>query len=237
MAGTSVRPSAEQKTRSFENDISAEALKERHYLWMARTFALVGVVSFLANLMLLGALFSLLPIMRIQPFYITTQDKDQQIISVSRPPKETLDSEMLQEALLRQYLLERLTMGSDVEELERRWGLDGLVNWMSSQVVAQEFISTTNALLEMARRDGMTRNVNILSANVYRREADRVVWRVVLELQDMRKDAREPEKSHWIVNMAVNFQPNRPGLTWSQRLKNPLGFTVVNFGMTEDKNE
>lgn len=236
MSSEAVRSSVNKKTASLESDISEEALKERHYLWMARTFALVGVVAFLANLMLLGALFSLLPIMRIQPFYITTQDKDQQIINVLRPSKATLDSDMLQESLIRQYLLERLTMGTDIEELERRWGLDGLVNWMSSQVVAQEFVSTTGALLEMARRDGMTRNVNILSANVYRREADRVVWRIVLELQDMRKDAREPEKSRWIVNMAVNFQPNRPGLTWSQRLKNPLGFTVVNYGMTESKN-
>ena len=42
----------------YEGDISEEAATERRYLWMARTFALVAVVSFLSTLILLIALFT-----------------------------------------------------------------------------------------------------------------------------------------------------------------------------------
>ena len=59
-----------------QNDISEEAVKERSYLWMARVFGLVCVVTLIADLILLSAIDSLRPLVRVQPFYIWTQDKD-----------------------------------------------------------------------------------------------------------------------------------------------------------------
>ena len=85
----------------LESDISEEAVKERRYLWMARTFALVCVVSFLANIILLGALFSLVPLVRVQPFYLSTQDKDEQIITVVRPNDADIDKDILAESFIR----------------------------------------------------------------------------------------------------------------------------------------
>ena len=209
-----------------------EVTTEQRYLWMTRVFATVAVVSFLANIMLIMALFSLLPIVRVQPFYLHTQDKDEQIITVTRPPWNELNSEVLQESFIRQYILARLTVGSNIAELERRWGIDGIINWMSSAVVYEEFSKTADIALNQARNDGLTRNVKILNIVPLRAEqGGGNVWRAEIELTDMKYGDSAPVRTRWLVTMKVEFQTTRKGLTWEKRLKNPLGFTVVRFGI------
>lgn len=213
-------------------DISEEGMRERRYLWMARTFALVAVVSFLSTIMLIVALYSLLPIVRVQPFYLTTLNKDQQVISVVRPNFRQINMQLLSEAFIRQYILARLTVGSNIAEMERRWGIDGIINWMSSAVVYEEFSKTADLALNQARNDGLTRNVKILNIVPLRAEqGGGNVWRAEIELTDMKYGDSAPVRTRWIVTLKVEFQTTRKGLTWEKRLKNPLGFTVVRFGI------
>ena len=217
---------------NFERDLSEEAVKERRYLWMARTFALVLVVSFLTTLMLISAMLSLLPIVRIQPFYLTTLNKDQQIINVVKPNFKSIDVSLLTESFIRQYLLSYFSIGSNIAELERRWGIDGDINWMSETSVFSKFSPTAEMWLKQARTEGLTRSVKILVVTPYRTTGGDNVWRAELEFTEMKHGVAEPVKSKWVVTMRVTFKPTKPGLVWEQRLKNPLGFTVLNFGVT-----
>lgn len=216
----------------LESDISEEAVKERRYLWMARTFALVCVVSFLANIILLGALFSLVPLVRVQPFYLSTQDKDEQIITVVRPSDADIDKDILAESFIRQYLLARFTVGTNIPALENTWGIDGIISWESAPSVFQEFAATSEALIAQAKREGFTRNVRILTVvKLTAPNAQEEIWQAELELSDMKQGSSAPTVSRWRATLQIEFRPNREGLRWSQRLKNPLGFTVVKFGM------
>ncbi len=224
--------SQEYDNLPMEEDISEEGMRERRYLWMARTFALVFVVALLSALMLMTALLSLLPIVRVQPFYLTTLNKNEQVIRVVRPRTEQLNMQLLTESFIRQYLLAYLSVGSNIAELERRWGIDGIVSWMSSQVVFEEFGRFAEVALKQAKADGLTRNVNILNIVPFRSEREGGdVWQAELELTDMKYGEDEPLRTRVIVTMKVDFKPARRGLKWEQRLKNPLGFTVVRFGI------
>lgn len=225
----------QQDNRSFENNVSEEALKERQYLWMARTFALVLVVSVLTTLMLVSALLSLLPIVRVQPFFLTTLNKDQQVIDVQRPNFRNIDVNLLTESFIRQYLLSYLSMGSNITELERRWGIDGDINWMSETSVFSNFGQNAQKWLTQAKNEGLTRNVRILVARQLRRTATENVWTAELELTEMKHGSAEPLKTKWKTILYIAFRPTRPGLIWEQRLKNPLGFTVLQIGFEQIK--
>ncbi len=223
------------RNNASQSELSEEALKEQRYFWMARAFAIVCVVSFLTSLILLIALFSLVPTVRVQPFYLNFQDKNEQVISVRRADNLNLDMALLTESLMRQYLLARLTIGSDAQELESRWGLDGAINWTSESSVYAMFAETAETLIAQAKREGLTRQVDILSV-VKLRQADnsgRDVWQAELELIDMKRGSTEPLKTKWRVLMEIAYRPSREGLKWSQRLKNPMGFTVTRFGMQQ----
>lgn len=212
-------------------DNSVEALRERRYLWMARAFMVICVVAMITTVMMIIALNSLMPLVRVQPFYLYIQDKNEQVLHVRRPAPETLDLNLVAESLIRQYLLSRLSIPADNQNLEEVWGTDGEVSWKSASSVFRDFQPTAVELLKQAKKEGLTRDVRILSLSKFRSEQDGDVWRAEVELTDMKKGWTEPMVMKWVVNLKVIFQPDRQNLTWEQRLKNPLGFWVKNYGM------
>ena len=213
------------------NDVSQEALKERSYLWMARAFGLICVVTLIANLILFAALDSLLPLVRVQPFFITTQDKDKQVIKIVRPSPKLLKSRQLQEAFVRQYLVARLGIGSDVDELERRWGPEGTIQWMSSDSVYNTFVTKRAVgLIKQAREEGLTRTVDILNTQFIPRTDGQTHWKAQVLVTDMSRSASDKQETRWDIDMSINFGRLRKGVSWEQRLQNPLGFRVESFG-------
>ena len=222
------------KQKEEQLDVSAEAKKERSYLWMARVFCLTCVVTFVTDLILLAALQSLLPLVRVQPFFIVTQDKDKQVIRVERPGRAFLSSKVLQESFVRQYIVARFLIGTDVDELERRWGTDGTVQWMSSNAVFDEFnVRYAGGLTKEAKENGLTRDVNILNVRLDPREDGQVVWVAEVRLKDMSRTTPQPKITDLQVTMIIEFGNFRNNLSWEQRLKNPLGFVVKGWGQKD----
>ena len=216
--------------KRFEKDLSEEAIKERRYLWMARTFALVLVVSSITTIMLISALVSLTPIVRVQPFLLTTLNKNEQVIDVVKPNFKQISIPILTESFIRQYLLSYFSIGSNVNELERRWGIDGDINWMSENTVFSKFTSSyADTWIKQAKEEGLTRSVKILVVAPYRTSQNENVWQAEIELTEMNHISSEPKKIRLQILINVAFKPVRQGLTWEERLKNPLGFTVRQF--------
>ena len=210
-----------------------EMLQEERYLWMARAFVVMLVLAVICDIVLLIALGSVTPVMRVQPFYIETQNKEQQVISVSRPSEETLNSDALQESLVRQYLMDRFGVEADLKRLEQRWGDDGSVAWMSSQSVFEEFKKEAQILQKKAEKDNFVRNVEIQNVNKSPQSSSRYnTWRADIILKEKDRASVKETKSLYEAVLRVNFRPAQKGLTWENRLKNPFGFVVLEFGLT-----
>ena len=209
-----------------------EVLQEERYLWMARAFSLVALLALVADIFMIIALSGLNPLVRVQPFYIQAQSKEHQVVSIVRPSKEELSSKVLQESLIREYLLARFGVSSDLKEMEERWGLDGPVFAMSVPSVFQDFdLNEARKTLEQAQEDGLTRDVRI---DVVSQQEDyhngTSVWVAQIETIDMSQKVSDSFSSRWRVTMEVTFQADGKNRVWSQRLKNPLGFKVTKFG-------
>ena len=211
-----------------------EVLQEERYLWMARAFSLIALLAFVANVLLLVALSGLTPLLRVQPFYMQAQNKDYQVISIVRPDFSSMSDEdlkILQESLVREYLLARFGISSDISEVEKRWGIDGVVFAMSESSVYDTFFKTESITgLEQAQRDGLTRDVRILRVNRQEKYPDSSRWVAEVELVNMSQRISEQYASRWLVTMEVMFQPTHRKMSWAQRLRNPLGFMVTKFG-------
>ena len=224
---------SQQQTSSYARS-AREVLQEERYLWMARAFVVMMVLAVICDVILLIALANVTPVLRIQPFYVEIQNKDQQIVSVMRPTLETLNSDILKESLVRQYILARFGVGSDLTELEERWGADGPVSWMSDEAIYAEFLQKESKHAQnLAQADNFVRNVRILSVNKTRAGGPNGsdTWQAELEFQDMDRTRTKPVISRCVADLATVFRPTRAGLTWSDRLKNPLGFVISDFGI------
>lgn len=212
------------------DETSEENLRERRYLWTARAAAVVAVGSFCTNIILVIALLHLAPLVRTNPFFLTFQDKNAQVVTIEQPDISESLLPIITENMIRQYLVARNDIPADTVELAARWSAEGPVRWMSSDAVFAEFRSEVQAILKRIEENHLTRRVKI--ASVLRQQTDYKgveLWLASITLTEMSDDSPEPKDTHWTVVLQVTYQPRET--IWADRLKNPLGFKVRDYTM------
>ncbi len=211
---------------------SQEQLKNERFLWIARAFSVMAVLSVLANILLLVAISSLVPLVRVRPYFMTVLDKNQQVVEISPVKTENLSTNVVLESLVRQYVLARYTVTSDLEEVEERWGPRGIVGLMSSQAVYDAFMEGHyNKLMPYIEDEGLVANVKIES--VTPQNENSTWWDVRFKWLRQTQTSTEPDVQDMVDQLEVRFDPlfNHANIsTWQDRLKNPLGFRVLNYG-------
>jgi len=235
-----IRPVADKVSSAaksfFSSGASEENLRERRYFWTARAFIAVCVVSIFINIVMLAALSSLTPLTRVQPFYLTFEDKDSQIVRIipMNPTPEVLDQ--ITESMIREYTILRNAVVSDDRVVTQRWGDQGPVRWMSSDDVYSAFNRSTREALTLLREQRLVRDVNILTA--YKLKTDPVegdIWDVKMETIDMLPENTEAKKKTWNIRVQVKYMPYQQ--RWEERLKNPMGFKIVRYSQSSEEFE
>lgn len=222
---------ARQPQRQARNeDVFVANVGEKRYLWTARAFAIITAISLCCNIVLILAIMQVLPLYRVEPFLLTFQNKEEQVYNIQPIKGRMEDQKAITEVFVRQYVLLRSSFDRDVQEMEARWMPDGPVQEMSSSAVYTEFLEkTAKKALDLIRARSLQRNVRILTVN----ELGRGLWQVEYETQDMYPDSPAPEVNYWTASLRIAY--NRKSVKYGERLKNPVGFTVVRYSLTYNK--
>ena len=237
-----IKPVAEKvssATKSFfSSGASEENLRERRYFWTARAFIAVCAISLFSNFVMLAALSTLTPLTRVQPFYLTFENKDSQIVRIipMNPSTDTMDD--ITESLIREYVILRNSVTSDERVVRQRWGDEGAVRWMSSDDVYSAFNRSTLEGLTQLKEQRLIRDVAIstvykLKNNDNPTEGD--IWVVRMTTTDMLPENQKPRKRSWKIHVRVKYLPYAQ--KWEERLKNPLGFKIVQYSQSADDTE
>ncbi|HIV07732.1 MAG TPA: type IV secretion system protein [Candidatus Scatocola faecigallinarum] len=222
---------ARRPQRQVRNeDVFVANVGEKRYLWTARAFAIITAISLCCNIVLILAIMQVLPLYRVEPFLLTFQNKEEQVYNIQPIKGRMEDQKAITEVFVRQYVLLRSSFDRDVQEMEARWMPGGPVQEMSSSAVYTEFLEkTAKKALDLIRARSLQRNVRILTVN----ELGRGLWQVEYETQDMYPDSPAPEVNYWTASLRIAY--NRKSVKYGERLKNPVGFTVVRYSLTYNK--
>ena len=222
---------ARQPQRQARNeDVFVANVGEKRYLWTARAFAIITAISLCCNIVLILAIMQVLPLYRVEPFLLTFQNKEEQVYNIQPIKGRMEDQKAITEVFVRQYVLLRSSFDRDVQEMEARWMPGGPVQEMSSSAVYTEFLEkTAKKALDLIRVRSLQRNVRILTVN----ELGRGLRQVEYETQDMYPDSPAPEVNYWTASLRIAY--NRKSVKYGERLKNPVGFTVVRYSLTYNK--
>ena len=214
--------------RSEESFFAGNA-NERRYLWTARAFAVFTAISVCCNIVLAIAIGQVMPLFRIEPFLLTFQNKQEQIVNIV-PIKNNMEAEKgITETFVRQYILLRSSFSRDIPEMESRWRPGGLIQEMSSRSVYEDFWNKTAELaLQVIREKQLTREVKILSVV----EPTHGLWQVEYETRDMYPDSKTPNVNYWTASLQVGYRYKT--VKYGERLKNPVGFTVVRYSLAHN---
>ncbi len=222
-------PQGGMQSKKRSADVIVENATEKRYLWTARAFAIVFGVSLCCNFILTYVIISLVPLYRIEPFLISFADKKEQIYKIE-PIKNVYNYKYLTEIFVREYVISRNAFVNDVSEMEQRWGTSGVIKEMSSAGVYDKFRREfADKALEYIRQYNGSREVKIVSATEVGvgKQADGIWWQVEFRVEDMRPEYEAPRVGVWIASVKIRYFSKT--VKFGERLKNPLGFTVVDF--------
>lgn len=220
---------APQAQRPRMENVFVANLAEKRYLWTARAFAIVTAISICCNIVLILAIFQVMPLFRVEPFLLSFQDKDEQVFNIV-PLKNLEDEKAVTEIFVRQYVLLRSSFTSNIPEMEARWMPGGPIQEMSSPAVYEDFQKRTAVkALSIIRSKGLTRAVKIISVN----ELTRGLWQVEYETRDMFPDSSKPQVNYWTASLRITYRGKT--VKSGERLKNPVGFTVDRYSLTYNK--
>jgi type IV secretory pathway component VirB8 len=134
------------------------------------------------------------------------------------------------ETFVREYVLLRTTLLSDVDEMQSRWQTGGDLQEMSSNLVYQDFLSSTGKkLMQRMRQDGLTSSVRILTVN----EIGDSLWQVEYVVDYYLPSSYTPRTIKYRASLKIQYQPRK--VQYKERLKNPVGFKVISYGTKQIK--
>lgn len=203
---------------------------EKRYLWTARAFAIITAVSLCCNVILIFAIMNVIPLFRVEPYLLNFQNKTEQVYNIVPYKANLLNNKSITETFVRSYVLQRSTIVDDETEMEIRWLPGGVIQEMSSSIVYEEFINkTANRAIDLVKKRGLRRDINILTVN----ELGQGLWQVEYESRDMYPSSTAPELNYWTASLRVVYR--RKSVKFNDRLNNPVGFTVVRYSLMHNK--
>jgi len=217
------------KGKATGNNVLVNA-NERRYLWTARAFALVAMISICCNIVLFITILQLIPLYRVEPFLLTFHNKEEQVYNIVPLKGRMEDKKSITEAFVREYVLNRSSFDRDISEMEARWMPGGTVQEMSSSSIYHEFLEkTAKKALKVISTKGLTREVRILTVN----ELDSGLWQVEYETRDMYPNSAAPEINYWTASLRIAYREKT--VKYGERMKNPIGFTVTGYSLARRK--
>lgn len=221
--------SAPRQINRNEDSIVVNA-SEKRYLWTARAFAIVTAISLCCNLILLMTIANILPLYRVEPYLMTLSSKEDQVYRIVPYTRNMGSEKAITETFIREYILLRTTLLSDVEEMESRWQSGGDLQEMSSAIVYQDFIKNTGRkLMQRMKQEGLTSSVKILTVN----EIDEGAWQIEYSVDYYLPTSFKPKTIRYRASLKVTYQARR--VQYKERLKNPVGFKVISYGTKQLK--
>ncbi|MBE6467338.1 MAG: type IV secretion system protein [Alphaproteobacteria bacterium] len=223
----------------YLNELEKErnTIKQIYYLWVSRFFILTATIS-CAFLMLASlSLFRLAPMVTVEPFLLINQNTSDGIVRHEAIERDMASKDKLLTMFIKQYVVLRNTIINDPVEMRSRWMGGGMLNYLSSPDVYNEFGKATKSQWESIFKQVLVREVEIIS--IVRQGGERsAVWKVDFKTYDLYNEGNSQEQKeatlrvrYWTASVIAYFIPERAFMV--PRLINPLGFTVTRYSQTE----
>ena len=213
-------------------------LKQIYYLWVSRFFILTAVASMIFLVLASLSLFRLAPLVTVEPFLLINQSESENIVRNEAISQDMASKDKLLEMFIRQYVILRNTIINDPIEMRSRWMSGGMLDYLSSPEVYNEFGRVTRTIWETIFKQVLVREVEIIS--VARQGGSRsAVWKVDFKTYNLYNEQGKTQAQqettlrvrYWTASITAYFIPERAFMV--MRLLNPLGFTVTRYSQTE----
>lgn len=224
----SARNDRAQSVGAYPANYDTDALPQRRLASYARIISIVAAVEGMAIVSLSLAIAAIMPLQKVVPMVVTANPKGDEIIHVNPLTLDSPSAQYLTEIALRKYITDRYSIIGDSNAQMTLWGANSSVQMQSSPEVYKKFIEKAQPEYDAVRGRSMVRNVRINQVSAIGENTWQVEYTTVDETeQNPMTPAGPVTGKSWVATISLKFEPKN--VTYSQRLVNPLGLTVVNI--------
>ena len=214
-----------------------KGLKLYYYLWLSRLFIFATTLSLLLFLAASLSLFRLAPQVTVEPFLIINQNSSEDMVWAEPIALDMSSKEEMMKTFVKQYVIYRNTFVCDQQEMMTRWYPGGLIHFLSSDDIFNDFFAPIEKNIQKMLQEGKNREVEILSINKVGGKKS-PVWKVDYKTYETSKNndggsgsVLKLDVRYWTASVTSFFIPER--IFTGRRLINHLGFTVVRYNQSE----
>ena len=212
-------------------------LKLKYYMWLARFFIFLAFLSLMLFWSSSLALFRLAPQVTVKPFLVISQDNSEGIVRAESVGTNMPSRDKLMELYIRQYIELRNTIINDEIEMRNRWLAGGMINFLSSPRIFDEFSAYRDGVWNEIIGKGIVQEVEIIAVQRVGGQHS-PVWKVdfktyMLDSKDRNTSSRDLLMTvrYWTASITAVFIKER--MFSGMRLINPLGFTVLRYSQAQ----
>ncbi len=218
-------------------NVKSSSAREHYYCWLSRFVAFLAMVSLMFFTSASLVLFKLAPEVHVDPFLIIRQANSDEMVRYETISPNMPSSKQMMEIFIKQYVIIRNSVLNDEREMQSRWFGGGMVNYLSSSAVFNDFAKNIEKQLNEVIKESISRDVEIISVGKVGGNKS-PIWKVdfkTYEVSPLKRNDTTGEMilttKYWTASIRAVFVPERMFI--SKRLVNPLGFTVMRYSQTE----
>ena len=220
--------------------IEVRRAKLIYYKWVSRLMTLLATLSLLYGICATLAILKLAPELMIEPQIFNEVSDSKHLVTKELIHQRMSARERIMINFMKQYVELRNTYIKDSSEMNKRWRWGGLIAYLSTYKVYQNFEKEYPKIKAELDGIGASRSVEILSIERIGGEKS-IAWKVEFKTYDYIQNGRmqindevvEPEviERYWTAN--IQSRSNIGRRVAYRRLLNPLGFVVVSYFQSE----
>lgn len=216
-----------EKIGVYPRDYDTDALPERRTAAFARMLAIICTVEAFAIAGLSFAIAALMPLQKVVPMVVTSNDKGNEIIHINPANLESPTIDYVTEISLRNFVEKRYSVVGSAGAQAANWDQGSVVQLMSTPEGYTAFMNQAKPEYTRLRGENKIRTVRIDSV----RKLSASQWQVEYVTSDQvehspMQGATPTENHQWVSTFEISFEPKN--VTYGDRLNNPFGMTVSN---------
>lgn len=221
----------------FISEVEAEESqgKERYFRWLSRLVMLCAFLSLSFFLSATLVIFRLAPEIIVEPLLLVSNQSDSNNLVRYEPIAENMPSlKQMTEMFIKQYVIMRNTVVIDEREMTTRWGLGGIIQYLSSDEVYSDFVGRNAE--DVTRMYDQEYSSEVYIDRIGKEGENLPSWTVdftVHHLSQKRSNTGTMtlRTEKFRASITPRYYPERKLVT--RRLVNPLGFMVVKYNQSE----
>lgn len=209
--------------------------KERYFRWLSRLVMLCAFVSLSFFLSSTLVIFRLAPEIIVEPLLLVSNQTDSNNLVRYEPIATNMPSlKQMTEMFIKQYVIIRNTVVIDEQEMKTRWGLGGIIQYLSSEEVYSDFVGPFAE--DVGRLYNREYSSEVYIDRIGKESETSPSWTVDFTVHHLSQGRSSSgtmtlKTEKFRASITPRYYPERKLVT--RRLVNPLGFMVEKYNQSE----